>query len=336
MIPRTIEDLDFCNHLLNKFDPELDQKHPGFSDLVYRKRRQQIAEKAYGYKSGMSIPYIDYQEDETLTWRNVYNSLKLLYKSYACQQYIDAFNELEKCKLYTDKSIPQLENVSNFLKRKTGFQLRPVAGLLSARDFLASLAFRVFQCTQYIRHASKPDHTVEPDCVHELLGHVPMLANPEFAEFSQEIGLASLGASDENIEKLSTVYWFTVEFGLCKQEGQLKAYGAGLLSAYGELKYSLSDNATKLIFDPEIASVQKYDDQNYQSVYFVAESFEDMKKQVKKFALTLNQNLNVCYDPYTQTVSMIDDQFAAGKLMKDVKEKVYLLSQVMSKLKIDL
>lgn len=117
------------------------------------------------------------------------------------------------------------------------------------------------------------------DLCHELLGHVPLFANKEFAEFSQEIGLASLGVSDEDIQKLATIYWFTVEFGLCRETEGLRAYGAGLLSSFGELSYCMTDQPKRLSFDPNIASDTSYPITEYQPVYFVAESFPMPRKK---------------------------------------------------------
>lgn len=105
-----------------------------------------------------------------------------------------------------------------------------------------------------MRHPNVPLYTPEPDLVHELLGHAPMFAVKDFADFSQEIGLASLGASEIELKRLASIYWFTIEFGMCNENGKAKAYGAGILSSVGELAYAVTDEPKLYPLDPyEIA-----------------------------------------------------------------------------------
>ncbi|XP_029455548.1 phenylalanine-4-hydroxylase isoform X3 [Rhinatrema bivittatum] len=330
--PRTIQELDrFANQILS-YGAELDSDHPGFTDSVYRARRKQFADIAFNYRHGQPIPHVSYTEEEKRTWGTVFKELKTLYPTHACYEHNHVFPLLEEYCGYHEDNIPQLEDVSNFLQTCTGFRLRPVAGLLSSRDFLAGLAFRVFHSTQYIRHGSKPMYTPEPDICHELLGHVPLFADRSFAQFSQEIGLASLGAPDEYVEKLATVYWFTVEFGLCKQEGHIKAYGAGLLSSFGELQYCLTDKPEVRPFEPEKTAAQKYPITEFQPLYYVAESFEDAKEKVRKFAATIPRPFSVRYNSYTQSIEVLDSAQQLKNLADSISSEMGLLCSALSKL----
>jgi len=330
--PRKIRDLDkFANQILS-YGSELDSDHPGFTDSVYRARRKQLADIAFYYKHGTPIPRVDYSEEEIETWAKVFRQLTQMYPTHACKEHNHIFPLLVENCGYREDNIPQLQDISDFLKDCTGFTLRPVAGLLSSRDFLAGLAFRVFHSTQYIRHHSRPYYTPEPDVCHELLGHVPLFADPEFAAFSQEIGLASLGAPDDDIKKLATCYWFTVEYGLCRQDGQLKAFGAGLLSSFGELEYCMTDKPELRSFDPEKTGVQDYPITEYQPVYFVAESFQDAKQKMMKFAETIPRPFSVRYNPYTCSVEIVDSKLQLDNIIQDIKLDLNLLQTSMVKI----
>ncbi|XP_051547032.1 phenylalanine-4-hydroxylase-like [Myxocyprinus asiaticus] len=330
--PNDIQDLDrFANQILS-YGSELDADHPGFTDLVYRARRKEFADIAYNYRHGQPIPHVEYTAEEKATWGTVFKELKTLYPTHACREHNRVFPLLEKYCGYREDNIPQLEDISRYLQSCTGFRLRPVAGLLSSRDFLAGLAFRVFHSTQYIRHSSKPMYTPEPDICHELLGHVPLFADPSFAQFSQEIGLASLGAPDEFIEKLATVYWFTVEFGLCKQGNEVKAYGAGLLSSFGELQYSLTDKPKLQPFEPESTCLQKYPITEFQPVYFVAESFEDAKEKVRRFAATIPKPFSVHYNAYTQSIEVLDNTQQLKNLADSISGEISVLCNALRKM----
>ena len=177
----------------------------------------------------------------------------------------------------------------------------------------------------YYRHSSMPLYTPEPDIVHELLGHAPMFADTDFADFSQEIGLASLGVDDDTISKLSTCYWHSVEFGLVKRK-QLEtsdknsqnnspfvAYGAGLLSSFGEMEYAC--NSTKKLNDetqipllkswePEVAAITTYPITTYQPIYFVADSLTSAKEKMRSYCDTLPKPFYSKYNVTDGTISI--------------------------------
>ncbi|HYY98734.1 MAG TPA: phenylalanine 4-monooxygenase, partial [Pyrinomonadaceae bacterium] len=249
----------------------LDPDHPGFRDADYRARRNRIAQIALGYEPGAPVPDAPYSAEEHALWRAIREALEPAHRRHACAEYLEAARRLD---LPRD-SIPQLGEVSERVRAISGFRLEPVAGLVEPRVFLESLADGVFLCTQYIRHHSTPFYTPEPDVVHELLGHALTLASPRLAELNRQVGRAVRCArTAEALERLSRVYWFTVEFGVLREGGEVKAYGTGLLSSAGELQAMRRAELRPL--DLEEASRHDFDPTNYQPVLFCADSFESM------------------------------------------------------------
>jgi phenylalanine-4-hydroxylase len=247
----------------------LDPDHPGFRDPLYRGRRNEIARIALQYQLGAPIPRIDYTAEEHAVWRTVWEKLAPVQQRLASRAYLEACAQLP---LDHDR-IPQLADVNPLLRERTGDQMIPVAGLVASRAFLGQLGRSVFLATQYIRHASRPLYTPEPDVVHELCGHAASFCIPTLARLNRVFGRAAARATDEQITLLERLYWYTLEFGLVLEDGRPKAYGAGLLSSFGELERF--DSAAEIRpFDPDEAAGRPYDPTDYQAILYQVPSLE--------------------------------------------------------------
>jgi phenylalanine-4-hydroxylase len=252
--------------------------HPGANDPEYRARRGEIAEAALRWNPGEPAPEIDYTEEEQNVWRTVCRELAPKYERYACRAYRDAVGALG---LPTDR-IPQLEEVSALLEPLTGFRYAPAAGLVPLAEFYGSLADRVFHSTQYIRHPAAPLYTPEPDLIHEVIGHGHLLASPEFGELNLLAGRAARRCETEaGLKFLADVFWFTIEFGVLYEDGELRAYGAGILSSYGEIEEFRAMEIRPLDY-LEMGTLE-YDITRYQPVLYSADSMTHLTESLGSF-----------------------------------------------------
>lgn len=263
----------------------LGDNHPGFADRDYRARRSEIAAAALGWKPGETVPRIDYTETENEIWRTVCREIAPLHAKYACRNYIAA---VEALNLPQDR-VPQLDEVSAGLKPLTGFEYVPAAGIVPLEEFYGSLADGQFHSTQYLRHHAVPLYTPEPDIIHEVIGHGNLLADPQVAEVKRLAGAAARRVETrEALQVVADVFWFTIEFGVLHEDGELKAYGAGLLSSYGEIE-EMREVEVRPIDFAQMATVD-YDITHYQPVLFAAESFSHMVDEVGNFFATCDDD----------------------------------------------
>lgn len=256
----------------------LGQDHPGFADPEYRRRRDEIASVSAGWTAGDLVPTVAYTDVEHDVWRTVGHELAVKHRKYGCRAYVEATEALDLPKDH----VPQLEEVTRRLAPLTGFQYLPVAGLAPLREFYGSFAGRSFFSTQYLRHHSVPLYTPEPDIVHEVVGHANQLADRRFAAIYEQVGKAvGRTESPEALGFMSRVFWFTLEFGVVQEEGEPKAYGAGILSSFGELDEFQQAEIRPMNF-AEMGATE-YDITRYQPVLYMAPSFKALCDDLEGF-----------------------------------------------------
>ena len=259
---------------------ELEPGHPGLGDEGYIRRRRELFALCRKHRlERLGPPLIDYNAEETRIWREVSPKLDELHQQHACDIYLQAKRELA----ITREEIPQLRLLSQRVNEETNMHLVPAEGALPYRTFYEYIAERGFPVTQFIRHGSHPEFTPEPDMIHDCLGHVPPLMNRDYAELLVLIGKAVATTTvGEQVLALKRFSWFSIEFGLIEEAGDVKVFGAGILSSTGEIPYSLlSPEVMRQPFVTDVVINTDYDPSRMQDHLFIAPSFPFLRRELE-------------------------------------------------------
>jgi phenylalanine-4-hydroxylase len=258
----------------------LPENHPGFGDLTYIARRSALSSLVASVDPlGERLPEVVYTADEATVWHAIVDRLAEMHAIHAASTYLQGFHRLG---LSASKP-PVPGSLATRLREATGFGLVLTDGLLDPRVFLTHLGQRRQPCTVYLRHGSRPEYTPEPDLVHEAIGHAPMLTDPEAARLNEMIGRAAATATERQLTALLRLYWFTLEFGLVEERAGVRAYGAGLLSSFGELPFAFTDEVDRRPFSIEAAIEQAYHHDRMQDVLFVAPGLGRLATDVERW-----------------------------------------------------
>ena len=270
-----LESVPFVQH---PYGSIVQTHYPGAHDEGYRTRVNGLNDLSAA--AWPALPRYEYTPQEHEVWELVSDVLMRLQGRYSCRAFLEGRDALG----LPTSHIPQLEEVSKTMEEKTGFMLAPVGGLLDKGEFLPMLRHKVMRCTPYLRHQSYPFFTPEPDILHELRGHAPMFMHQPFVELSVKIGEAAKAAvdagNDELLDMIGLFYWYTVEYGLIREEGEIKIFGAGNNAGIQDLLRSVDPTVEKHPFSLDAIRKLSIDYDAPQEVFFIAESFE----QVTEFA----------------------------------------------------
>jgi phenylalanine-4-hydroxylase len=225
--------------------------------------------------------YSAYSDTDHEVWKTLFERRIGELEQQASRAYLDGLTAIE---LHAQR-VPSLADINRRLSPITGWQSKAVPGYIPADVFFTCLSRREFPTTITVRPPEKLDYLPEPDIFHDVFGHIPMHANRVFGDFLQHFGDVALAAGDERkVTELQRLFWFTVEFGLIREAGQLKLYGSGLISSPGEGKHCLeSDAVDRVDFDLDAIIAQDFEIDHYQPILFVIDSYEQLYESVEEY-----------------------------------------------------
>ena len=229
--------------------------------------------------TGDEIAYPDYSDEDQANWKFLFERQMEMLPGRAGAAYLKGVETLGM----TPDKIPALADLSRTLERTTGWRVARIPGLLHERDFFTLLSERRFPSTDYIRGGDELDYTPAPDLFHDIFGHMPMLTEPDFADFYQLFGQAALNAEGEDRQSLERLHWFTVEFGLIRDPEEIRIFGAGVNSSKDEVLHAL-DKAEQRPFSVQAVIHQDYEVWHLQPILFVAESFDQLVTEFRGWA----------------------------------------------------
>lgn len=215
-----------------------------------------------------------FTDEEHAVWDTLYERQIKLLPGRASKAFLRGLDLLK----LSESGIPNFEELSERLMKATGWQVVAVPGLVPDDVFFDHMANRRFVAGNFIRRADQLDYLQEPDVFHDVFGHVPLLADPVFADYMEAYGRGGLRALEHGaLKQLSRLYWYTVEFGLIQEDDGLRIYGAGIVSSYGESRYALdSDSPNRIGFDLKRVMRTEYRIDDFQQNYFVIPSFDEL------------------------------------------------------------
>lgn len=226
--------------------------------------------------------YDRYTDENHEVWGTIYRKRMDQLADFGSQVFLSGARTIN---LRPDR-IPLLLDVNRRLNEITGWSSHGVPGYLPAKAFFAFLAQRQFPTTITVRPKAQMDYLPEPDIIHDVFGHVPLHADPVFADFLQTYGKAALHTNDPyHTERLARLFWFTVEFGLIHEDGKLKLYGSGLISSEGEGHHALeSPEVERRPFEINRACETTFEIDHYQPILYVLDSFEQLRDAMSSYA----------------------------------------------------